>query len=303
MAALQQLQPSPETYARQNYLIDQAKKRFTNCVKLIVNDSKLTGDDLVRSLQVIWPTELPHKEPEQLAEVVRCTYIQAQIEYINVIIENFKNNEIFVSLLRDNLTHLNTINNRLQDTDFINSLKSANGNLSNYTHPRHTTYQDREYYLIYTLNQCFTGITDNNMYNSGPGGHYQQPPTRKITWPNHIDNLFINNLVFEFLQYKTTPPHVHASYIQNTQPYIMSILPINSREGTPMIDIDLQYFQRYFQCVLDCLTALLGVNTIYDTDLGKLTSNITGGKPHNKLKTRKLKSKRAIKSKRRFVKQ
>lgn len=74
----------------------------------------------------------------------------------------------------------------------------------------------------------------------------------------------------------------------------MSILPINAREGTPTIDIDLQYFQRYFQCFLDCLTALLGANTIYDTD---------GGKPHNKLKTRKLKSKRAIKSKRRFVKQ
>lgn len=291
MAALQRLQPSPETYARQNYLIDQAKKRFTNCVKQIVYDSKLTGDDLVEHIRSLGQ-EVP-QEPEQLAEVVRCTYIQAQIEYINVIIENFKNNEIFVSLLRDNVTHLNTINNRLQDKDFINSLKSANGNLSNYTLPRHTTYQDREYYLIYTLNQCFNGITDNNMYDK-PGAHYQTPPTRKITWPNHIDNLFINNLVFEFLQYKTTPPHVHASYIQNTLPYLMSILPISAREGVPPIDIDLHYFQRYFQCFLDFLTALLGVNTIYDTD---------GGKPHNKLKTRKLKSKRAIKSKRRFVKQ
>ena len=298
MAALQGLQPSPETYARQNYLIDQAKKRFTNCVKLIVNDSKLTGDDLVGHIRSLGH-EVP-QEPEQLAEIVRCTYIQSQIEYVNVIIENFKNNEIFVSLLRDNVTHLNTINNRLQDKDFINSLKSANGNLSNYTRPRNTTYQDREYYLIYTLNQCFTGITGNNMYDPGAGGHYQTPPTRKITWSNHIDNLFINNLVFEFLQYKTTPPHVHASYIQNTQPYLMSILPISAREGVPSIDIDLQYFQRYFQCFLDFLTALLGLNTIYDTDTISMRA---GGKSYNKIRTRKLKSKRAIKSKRRFVKQ
>ena len=285
--------PSPKTYEEQNYRIDQVKTRFVDCVTRIINESGLTGDAIDRLARSAGQ-EVP-QEPEQLAEIVRCTYIQAQIEYINVIIENFKNNKTFVSILIDSMPHLNTINNRLQDQDFINSLKSANGNLSNYTLPQLITYQDREYYLMYTLNQCYTGITDNNMYDHNPGspGHHNSPPTHKITWANHIDKKFINNLVFEFLQFKTTPPHVHTYTISNALQYLMVLLPISAREGSPKIDIDLQYFQRYFQCVLDFLTALLSVNTIYDID---------GGKQRKKIKTRKQKPRRLRKSKKRGFK-
>jgi hypothetical protein len=73
----------------------------------------------------------------------------------------------------------------------------------------------------------------------------------------------------------------------------MVLLPISAREGSPKIDIDLQYFQRYFQCVLDFLTALLSVNTIYDID---------GGKQRKKIKTRKQKPRRLRKSKKRGFK-
>jgi hypothetical protein len=283
----QQLQPTPETYIRENYRIDQAKKRFIDCVSLILDESRLNGDSIARLA-----TSISHpipQEPEQFALMLKSKYIQSQLEYINVIIENFKNNEIFLTLLRNNIQHLNTINNRLQNQDFILSLKSADGNLSNYDNVvRHFRGAgDGEYYLIYTLNQCYTGMPRNNMLG--------RPPTGIITWPNHIDKLFINNLVFEFLQYTNTPPHVHTSQIPNTVQYFIALLPVSVREGAQMIDIDLQYFQRYFQCFLNFLLALLGSN--YNRQ------DIIGGKPHNKLKTRKLKSKRAIKSKRRFVKQ
>ena len=281
---LQQLQPIPETYARQAYRIDQAKKRFTECVTLILNESRLNGDEIARLSR---GQPIP-QEPEQFALMLKSKYIQSQIKYINVIIENFKNNEIFLTLLSNNIQHLNTINNRLQDQEFILSLKGADGNLSNYDNllrnTRHFKCEDGEYYLVYTLNQCYTGMTGNNML--------RRPPTGIITWPNHIDNLFINNLVFEFLQYKTTPPHVHTSYIPNTIQYYMTLLPITDREGASTIDIDLQYFQRYFQCFLDFLTALLGVNGDWQ--------DIIGGKQIIKIKTRKQKSKRSRKSKRRI---
>ena len=292
---LQQLQPTPgipENYIRENYRIDQAKKRFIDCATLILDECGLNGDEIAR-LATSHGQPIP-QEPEQLALMLKSKYIQSQIKYINVIIENFKNNEIFLTLLRNNIQHLNTINNRLQNQEFILSLKGPDGNLSNYTLPKLISYQDREYYLMYTLNQCYTGIAGNNMYDTGVGVHYQTPPTRKITWPNHIDKIFINNLVFEFLQYKTTPPHVHTSSLPNTIQYYMPLLPINAREGAPTIDIDLQYFQHYFQCFLNFLMALLGAN--YNRQ------DIIGGKQSNKIKTRKQKSKRVRKSKRRNLK-
>ena len=74
----------------------------------------------------------------------------------------------------------------------------------------------------------------------------------------------------------------------------MALLPVTAREGAPTIDIDLQYFQHYFQCFLNFLMALLGAN--YNRQ------DIIGGKQSNKIKTRKQKSKRVRKSKRRNLK-
>ena len=73
--------PSPKTYEEQNYRIDQVKTRFVDCVTRIINESGLTGDAIDRLARSAGQ-EVP-QEPEQLAEIVRCTYIQAQIEYIN----------------------------------------------------------------------------------------------------------------------------------------------------------------------------------------------------------------------------
>ena len=283
---LQQLQPTPgipENYIRENYRTDQAKKRFIDCVTLILDECRLNGDEIARIA-----TSIGHpipQEPEQLALMLKSKYIQSQIKYINVIIENFKNNEIFLSLLRNNIQHLNTINNRLQNQEFIQLLKGRDSNLSHYGSPEHIGFQQKEFYLIYTLNQCYTGVAGDNMRIPQLG----VPPTGIITWPNHIDGLFIKNLVSRFLHYKYTPQYPEILR------YLVKLLPF-SATGGPVGDVDLQYFQRYFQCFLDFLTALLAVNynNVFQT---------IGGKPYNKLKTRKLKSKRAIKSKRRFVKQ
>ena len=290
---LQQLQPTPgipENYIRENYRIDQAKKRFIDCATLILDECGLNGDEIARLA-----TSIGHpipQEPEQFALMLKSKYIQSQIKYINAIIENFKNNEIFLTLLRNNIQHLNTINNRLQNQEFILSLKGPDGNLSNYRNDtRHFKGGgDGGYYLIYTLNQCYTGMPGNNMAITQKG----LPPAGIITWPNHIDKLFINNLIFEFLQYKNTPPYVHTSSLPNTIQYYMALLPVTAREGAPTIDIDLQYFQHYFQCFLNFLLALLGAN--YNRQ------DIIGGKQSNKIKTRKQKSKRVRKSKRRNLK-
>ena len=290
---LQQLQPTPgipENYIRENYRIDQAKKRFIDCATLILDECRLNGDEIAR-LATSNGQPIP-QEPEQFALMLKSKYIQSQIKYINVIIENFKNNEIFSTLLRNNIQHLNTINNRLQNQEFILSLKGPDGNLSNYDkNPKHFKgHTDGEYYLIYTLNQCYTGMPGNNMAIPQKG----LPPAGIITWPNYIDKLFINNLVFEFFQHKNTPPYVHSSYLPNTIQYYMALLPVTAREGAPTIDIDLQYFQHYFQCFLNFLMALLGAN--YNRQ------DVIGGKQSNKIKTRKQKSKRVRKSKRRFFK-
>ena len=119
-----QVQQIPEnnlqTYTRQNYLIDRATRRFTDCITQILNDSFQAH---------AYP--LPRHEKEK--NWMQYYYISNQIYYvIHEIIQNLKNNSKFETMLRENIGFLRTMNDRLQNPEFIQSLKTIQGYLANY---------------------------------------------------------------------------------------------------------------------------------------------------------------------------
>ena len=234
-----QVQQIPEnnlqTYTRQNYLIDRATKRFTDCITQILNDSWQT---MARA----YP--LPRHEKEK--NWMQYYYISNQIYYvIHEIIQNFKNNTKFETMLRENIGFLHTMNDRLQNPEFIQSLKTMEGYLPNLG--RSAMNVDKSKLLKDFLLQCYSGQTRRlDRY----------APNEQINWPGQLPDLVINRITQCY-------PGKHGME-HFSGPDYLNLLPVSGGDGYGgdfgLVNPDLRNFQRYFQCFLDFLTALLEVN-------------------------------------------
>ena len=229
----QQVQQIPEnnlqTYTRQNYLIDRATRRFTDCITQILNDSFQAH---------AYP--LPRHEKEK--NWMQYYYISNQIYYvIHEIIQNLKNNSKFETMLRENIGFLRTMNDRLQNPEFIQSLKTIQGYLANYGNGSMNI--DKSKLLKDFLLQCYSGQT--RMLD-------RYAPNEQINWPGQLPDLVINRIT------QCYPGKFGMEHFSG-QDYL-NLLPVRVHGAFPYVNPDLQFFQRYFQCFLDFLTALLEVN-------------------------------------------
>ena len=236
-----QVQQIPEnnlqTYTRQNYLIDRATRRFTDCITQILNDSFQAH---------AYP--LPRHEKEK--NWMQYYYISNQIYYvIHEIIQNFKNNTKFETMLRENIGFLHTMNDRLQNPEFIQSLKTIEGYLPNLGQSAMNV--DKSKLLKDFLLQCYSGQTRRlDRY----------APNEQINWPGQLPDLVINRITQCY-------PGKHGME-HFSGPDYLNLLPVSGGEhyggkhygGNRLVIPDLRNFQRYFQCFLDFLTALLEVN-------------------------------------------
>jgi hypothetical protein len=251
LAAAPQVEQIPannlQTYTQQNYLIDRATRRFTDCITQILNDSW-------QSMTHAYP--LPRHEKEK--NWMQYYYISNQIYYvINEIIQNFKNNTKFETMLRENIGFLHTMNDRLQNPEFIQSLKTRDGYLPNLGNWAMNV--DKSKLLKDFLLQCYSGQTRRlDMY----------APNEQINWPGQLPDLVINRIT------QCYPGKFGMEHFSG--PDYLNLLPVSGGVhyggnggnhyggvhygGNGLINPDLRNFQRYFQCFLDFLTALLEVN-------------------------------------------
>jgi hypothetical protein len=232
-----------QIYTQQNYLIDSATQRFSGCLP-----------------QIEGLTEI--EEPK------RYEWVERQIKFINSIATNFKFNALYVEKLRNSLPIINRINDNLQNQDFITRLL-AQRNLPNGTPDQKTWIETNflsEYrhngppphpYVKYT--RFFTNLLNIGCYTGESRGRYELTPEEKaIFTPLHdafIVNLF-EKMIHTYVLWKTESIILNGVKIYETVPTggPIKILPhLGNR-------IEIGFFQQYFQCFFDFLTALLEVN-------------------------------------------
>jgi hypothetical protein len=149
-------------------------------------------------------------------------------------------------MLRENIGFLHTMNDRLQNPEFIQSLKTIHGYLPNLGQSAMNI--DKSKLLKDFLLQCYSGQTRRlDMY----------APNEQINWPGQLPDLVINRIT-QCYPGKHGMEHFSGSDYLNLLPVSGGIGYGGSIDG--LINPDLRNFQRYFQCFLDFLTALLEVN-------------------------------------------
>ena len=246
-AAVPQVEQIPannlQTYTRQNYLIDRATRRFTACLPRIEGI----------------------RENE---ESLRDEWIERQIKFINSIATNFKFNALYVEKLRHSLPIINRINDNLQNQDFITRLLAQRFLPGSYRPEQNwiETNLFAEYrhngpppqpYVMYT--RFFTNLLNIGCYTGESRGRYQLPPEELANF-TPLQDVFIVNLLQKMIHiyvlWKTEPEIIGGTLIYITVPTVgpINILP---HFGNP---IEIGFFQHYFQCFVDFLTALLEVN-------------------------------------------
>ena len=277
-----QVQQIPEnnlqTYTRQNYLIDRATRRFTDCLPRIEG---------IRE----------HEESK------RYEWVERQIKFINSIATNFKFNVLYAEQIRRILPIINRINDNLQNQEFITRLL-AQRNLPNGTPDQNTWIYTNflSHYNIYNApppqpyvkyTHFFQNLLNIGCYTGESRGRYELPPAeRAIFTPLHdvfIVNLF-EKMIHTYVLWKTESIILNGVKIYETVPTggPINILPHFGNH------IEIGFFQRYFQCFLDFLTALLEVN--YNQAFQLQGGKRSRGKRSN-IKTRKQRrSKRMRKS-------
>jgi hypothetical protein len=268
--AVPQVQQIPEnnlqTYTRQNYLIDRATRRFTDCLPRIEG---------IRE----------HEETK------RDEWVERQIKFINSIATNFKFNVLYAEQIRRILPIINRINDNLQNQEFITRLL-AQRNLPNGT-PDTSTWIETNLLAQYRHNgpppqpyvkytSFFTNLLNIGCYTGESRGRYQLPPAERAIF-TPLQDVFIVNLlqkmIHTYVLWKTEPDfHFVINSIQKIYETVPTGGPINilPHFGNP---IEIGFFQHYFQCFVDFLTALLEVNY-------NLAFQLQGGKQSN-IKTRK----------------
>ena len=276
-----QVQQIPEnnlqTYTRQNYLIDRATKRFTDCLPRIEG---------IRE----------HEESK------RDEWVERQIKFINSIATNFKFNALYVEKLRNSLPIINRINDNLQNQEFITRLLAQRylpgshlpeqnwietNLLAQYRH----NGSPPQPYVKYT--SFFTNLLNIGCYTGESRGRYQLPPAERAIF-TPLQDVFIVNLlqkmIHTYVLWKTEPDfHFVINSIQKIYETVPTGGPINilPHFGNP---IEIGFFQHYFQCFVDFLTALLEVNY-------NLAFQLQGGKRYRKTRKRRKFIKRVRKTK------
>jgi hypothetical protein len=251
LAAAPQVQQIPannlQTYTQQNYLIDRATRRFTDCLPRIEG---------IRE----------HEES------LRDEWIERQIKFINSIAINFKFNALYVEKLRHSLPIINRINDNLQNQDFITRLLAQR--LLPGSHLPEQNWIETNLFAEYRHNgpppqpyvkytRFFTNLLNIGCYTGESRGRYQLPPEERANF-TPLHDVFIVNLlqkmIHTYVLWKTEPDfHFVINSINEIYTTVPTGGPINilPHFGNP---IEIGFFQHYFQCFVDFLTALLEVN-------------------------------------------
>jgi len=250
-----QVQQIPEnnlqTYTRQNYLIDRATKRFTDCITQILRD--IPPPVLPAHLNDI-PNHNHNRVLNDQCNRARMEYFRYFLRFIQETIYSYKYSQYYATFLGEIRNILNNINGRLQDNDFMRGLiQNPNGIFRNYRNTRPNSFGMSSGILLQFLTACYNDADPyaNNVI-------YRPENGIDIIFTRSEVREFIDDVARNFIYSMTTStdPNVGGNQITNC----VNVIPIRWSDNAPYINPDLQFFQRYIQCFLDFLTAVVEVN-------------------------------------------
>ena len=174
------------------------------------------------------------------------------------ITDNYKSISVYRDLLRESLVILNTINNRLQNPEFADFLQTREGGVFFRSTSSFDKRISKRLYQI--LKQCFlgTGAQEVDTIYQRDIEYDNDDDDYEITFRNDIFSKFVEPITLWFvvgLPNYANPP--------NWEELGRFMLPLGLFPATHYRTNNvpsLQFFQRYFQCYLDALTALSQIN-------------------------------------------
>ena len=170
----------------------------------------------------------PDKSRQEIAaKPLHYYFVSTQMGVANSFIERIKYNP-YTDITRHELENLTTINNRLQDPAFMNELMTSRN--SYFSKPRNLL--DNLHSIInQIIIQCYTGIVTSD------------------DQAHDVNLELVRNIVLYFMYYESNAK-LFRTYL--------NLVPIV--DTLPNKTINLIYFQRYFQCIVDLINSLLEVN-------------------------------------------
>jgi hypothetical protein len=238
-----------QIYTQQNYLIDRATRRFSDCLPRI--EGRSIHDD---SKRIEW--------------------VERQIVFINSIVTNFKFNALYAEQIRRILPIINRINDNLQNQDFITRLLARRVLPNGYPDKQSwfNTYVDESNPLTKQYNgnpnsiydgyvQFFSVLLLQGCYTGETRGRYEIPAEERANFNPLHDPPIINLFKQMFHSYLLWETEAKNGVAGNTIVKVYEVVPpSNVLPDLNARPIEIGFFQRYFQCFLDFLTALLEVN-------------------------------------------
>ena len=258
------LNPQLQNYLQANYEIDRIAKEFTNCFSQIINDAvafRQVGVNyaIIQGLNGDLGTT-------EIINTHKYLYSENFTEFVDKIIQNFKNNSMSFNILRDSIPIYEQINNNLQNAQFVNNLYQISGQPGQ----QNRLYLDKNYSAQHfeiiigqLLNACQNGVWSdrslipiysryNNIYSSN-----------QFTLMDLIDAFPTSGSSFVFEKINIIKP---GSLIKNC--YI-PLIPITNVAGNPnVVRPDFQFFIRYFDCFVNFIRQLVAINFNVAQQLG-----------------------------------
>jgi hypothetical protein len=257
------LNPQLKNYLQSNYEMDRITQEFTNCFSQIIDDAvafRQVGvnygivDGLNRNLG---STEMINTQ--------KYLYSENFTEFVDKIIQNYKNNSISFSMLRDSIPIYEQINNNLQNVQFVNNLYQISGEPGQ----QNRLYLNKRYDMFFEsiigqlLRSCQNGVwSDRSLIfmNSRFSNIYS---SNQLTLMDLIDAFPTSGSSFVFDKTNTIMPGSLSRVV-----YI-PLIPITNVPGNPdVVRPDFQFFIRYFDCFVNFVTQLVAINFDVTQQLG-----------------------------------
>jgi hypothetical protein len=253
------LNPQLQNYLRSNYEMDRITQEFTNCFSQIIDDAvafRQVGvnyaivEGLVSNLGTI-----------EIINTHKYLYSENFTEFVNKIIQNFKNNSMSFNMLRDSIPIFEQINNNLQNVQFVNNLYQINPQQG----------QPNRLYLYKNYGSIRFETIIGQLLSSCQNGVWSERSLIS-TNSNNFNNIYtssqfsLNNLINAF-------PTSGISFIFNKIDIIRNcyipLIPITNVAGNPnVVRPDFQFFIRYFDCFVNFVRQLVAINFNVAQQLG-----------------------------------
>ena len=251
-----------QNYLRANYEIDRITKQFTKCFSQIIDDAIAFRQPGVNYGIISGLNGTMGSDTK--VNLYKILFVENFNDFVHKIIQNYKNDSAYFTMLRDSLPIFEQINTNLLDIVFVNNLYLVDDGS---VHHRSHLYLNKIYTIAFEnclselLGSCQTGAwTNQNL-----------PQVDALKYDFSISNFFLSELITSFptsgstFLFNKIDMNYPGGIIKNN--YI-PLIPINNVAGQDLVKPDFRFFIRYFQCFVDFVRQLVAINFNVGPQLG-----------------------------------